>query len=184
LRLGLQPARLVPALLAGMHLPELARPHLARLAADVHETVNMATLHGAEIVYLLSEAGDRLLSTQVTVGMRLPAHCTALGKCLLAQVPDELARASLGREPYEKRTERTLTTWNGLGAELAAIRREGVAISEQEYEPGLVSIAAPVRWIDGPGSAAINVSLPTERATTAFRSQLAHRLVRAAAEIS
>ncbi len=184
LRLGLQTARLVPALLAGMRLPELARPHLARVAAEVHETVNMAILQGPEIVYLLSEAGDRLLSTQVMVGMRLPAHCTALGKCLLAQLPADLARAALGREPYEKRTARTLSTWTKLGHELAAIRAAGVAISEQEYEAGLISIAAPVRWIDGPGSAAINVSLPTGRATPELRHRLAKRLVKAAAEIS
>jgi DNA-binding IclR family transcriptional regulator len=184
LRLGLQTARLVPALLAGMRLPELARPHLARVAAEVHETVNMAILQGSEIVYLLSEAGDRLLSTQVMVGMRLPAHCTALGKCLLAQLRDDLAEAALGTEPYQRRTEHTLTTWKRLAPELAAIRAVGVAISEQEYEAGLISIAAPVRWIDGPGSAAINVSLPTGRATPELRYRLAKRLIQAAAEIS
>jgi len=182
-RLGLQMARLVPALLAGMRLPELARPHLAKLATEVQETVNMATLHGSEIVYLLSESGDRLLTSQVTVGMRLPAHCTALGKCLLAQLPEELARAALGNEPYQKRSDHTLTTWKKLAAALAAIRDAGVATSNEEYEVGLVSIAAPVRWIDGPGSAAINVSLPTGRATPSFRDQLAQRLVRAAGEI-
>jgi len=183
LRLGLQSARLVPALLAGMRLPELARPHLARLAVDVHETVNMATRQGSEIVYLVSESGDRLLTPQVAVGMRLPAHCSALGKCLLAQLPDELARAALGEEPYEKRTETTLTTWKGLEADLAEIRRRGVAVSEEEYELGLVSIAVPLRWVGGPGSAAINVSLPSGRASASFRRELTTRLLRAAAEI-
>jgi IclR family acetate operon transcriptional repressor len=183
LRLGLQSARLAPAMLAGMRIPELARPHLARLAVDVHETVNLATLDGAEIVYLVSESGDRLLTPQVTVGMRLPAHCTALGKCLLAQLPDELARAALGDEPYEQRTDMTVTRWNGLAADLAEIRRHGVAISDEEYELGLLSIAVPVRWVDGPGSAAINVSLPSGRASPSFRRELAEQLRRTAAEI-
>ena len=183
LRLGLQAARIVPALLAGMRLPELARPHLARLAVDVHETVNMATRQGAEIIYLVSESGDRLLTPQVAVGMRLPAHCTALGKCLLAQLPDEVARAALGDDPYEKRTAMTLSTWNRLQPALAEIRAHGVAVSEEEYEPGLVSIAVPVRWLSGPGSAAINVSLPSGRASAAFRHELTERLLRAAAEI-
>ena len=57
--------------------------------------------------------------------MRLPAHCTALGKCLLAQLPAEVARAALDEEPYERRTERTLTTWTELAADLAAIRECG-----------------------------------------------------------
>jgi DNA-binding IclR family transcriptional regulator len=183
LRLGLEMARLVPALLAGMRLPELARPHLLRLASNVQETVNVGILQGADVVYLLSETGDRLLTSQVTVGMRLPAHCIALGKCLLAQLPEEVARVALGDEPYERRTERTLTGWKGLAADLAAIRETGVSISEEEYEVGLVSIAVPVRWIDGPGTGAINVSLPAGRATPEFRDELTHGLLQVAREI-
>jgi DNA-binding IclR family transcriptional regulator len=183
LRLGLEMARLVPPLLTGMRLPELVRPSLARLAAEVHESVNMAVLEGSEIVYLASESADRLLTSQVTVGMRLPAHCTALGKCLLAELPEDLARASLGIEPYERRTDRTLTTWAELAAELATIRRLRVAISEEEYEVGLVSIAVPMRWLDGPGSGAINVSLPAARASSEIRERLTDRLRQAANEI-
>ena len=184
LRLGLEMARLVPALMAGLRLPELARPHLLQLAAAMHETVNVAILEGSEIVYLLSESGDRLLTPQVTVGMRLPAHCTALGKCLLAQLPPDIARVALGPEPYERRTERTLTTWSDLAADLADGRKDGVTVSEEEYEVGLVSIAVPVRWIDGPGTAAINVSLPAGRATPSFRTQLAQALLQAGRAIA
>jgi DNA-binding IclR family transcriptional regulator len=183
LRLGLEVARLVPALMAGMRLPDLARPHLVRLASEVHETVNFAILQGAEIVYLLSEPGDRLLTSQVMVGMRLPAHCTALGKCLLAQLPADIARGSLGDEPYERRTERTVTSWKRLAADLAAIRDAGVAVSDEEYEIGLVSIAVPVDWLEGPGTGAINVSLPAGRASSEFREQLTRRLLEAAGQI-
>jgi IclR family acetate operon transcriptional repressor len=183
LRLGLEPARLMPALMAGMRLPELARPHLVQLASSVQETVNAAILQGSEVVYLLSESGDRLLTPQVTVGMRLPAHGTALGKCLLAQVSEEIARQALGEEPYEQLTARTLTSWHQLANELPAIRAAGVAVSEEEYEIGLVSIAVPVVWPDGPGTAAINVSLPTARATSAFRRQLTAGLLDAARAI-
>jgi IclR family transcriptional regulator, acetate operon repressor len=176
LRLGLEMARLVPALLQGLRLPELARPHLLALAADVQETVNVAILEGAEVVYLASETADRLLTSRVPVGMRLPAHCTALGKCLLAQLPEELTRSTLGEEPYARRTDRTLTTWAELAPDLAAIRDTEVAVSDEEYEIGLVSIAVPVRWIDGPGRGAVNVSLPAGRATESFRHRLARRL--------
>jgi IclR family acetate operon transcriptional repressor len=183
LRLGMEMARLVPAMLSGMRLPELARPHLARLAFDLQETVNVATLQGAEIVYLLSVPGDRLLTSTVVVGTRLPAHCTALGKCLLSALPDEAVRAVLGPEPYEQRTANTLTTWPALAADLAAARDADVAVSDGELEVGLVSIAALVRWIDGPGTAAINVSLPATRATPEFRRQLVSALHRCAAAI-
>lgn len=180
LRLGLEMTRLVPALLAGMDLPELARRHLAALAADVDESVNLAILQGGEIVYLLSEAGDRVLTSRVLAGTRLPAHCTALGKCLLAQLPDAQARAALGPEPYRRLTGHTLTSWRSLRADLASARADGQALSEEEYELGLVSIAVPVRWTDGPRSAAINVSLPSGRALPEVREQVTAALRRAA----
>jgi IclR family transcriptional regulator, acetate operon repressor len=183
LRLGLEMMRLVPALLDGLRLPEVARPHLLALTASIHETVNVAILQGADVVYLLSESGDRLLTSQASVGMRLPAHCTALGRCLLAQLPDEAARAALGPEPYGSRTAHTATTWAQIAPGLAAIRETGVALSEEEYEVGLVSIAVPVRWIDGPGTGAINVSLPAGRATPEFRRELTDGLLGAARAI-
>ncbi len=183
LRLGMEIARLVPALLAGMRVPEVARPQVVRLAAEAQETVNVAVLEGAEVVYLLSETADRVLTSRVAVGMRLPAHSTALGKCLLAQLPSDVARERLGEEPYPRRTGRTLTTWRELNADLAAIRDTGVAISAEEYEVGLVSIAVPLRWIDGPGTAAINVSLPAGRATPESRQKLTDALLRAARAI-
>jgi IclR family acetate operon transcriptional repressor len=183
LRLGIEMVRLLPALMGGMRLSAHARPCLIRLASEVHETVNLAILQGAEIVYILSENTDRLLTSRTAAGMRLPAHCTALGKCLLAQLPKDVARAALGGEPYARRTERTLTTWTSLAQDLAGIRETGVSISEEEYEVGLVSIAVPVRWLHGPGTGAINVSLPATRASAEFRDRLTARLLEAASEI-
>jgi DNA-binding IclR family transcriptional regulator len=180
LRLGLEVIRLVPPVLAGMHLPDLARRHVVELAARTHETVNLAVLHANEVVYLLSETGDRLLTLQATVGQRLPAHCSALGKCLLAHLPEQSARELLGPEPYEMRTAHTLTSWKALAPALAETLRTGVAYSAEEYEIGLVSIAAPVRWTGGPGSAAINVSLPASRINGDSREELVE-LLRASA---
>lgn len=182
-RLGLEVARFMPPLLSGLRLPEVARADVMRLAADTGETVNLAVLQEGEIVYLLSESGGRLLSTQTPIGLRLPAHCTALGKCLLAQLPEEAARDAAGPEPYEQRTPATATTWEALRAALVHIRRDGVAISWEEYEIGLASIAVPVGWLDGPGSAALNVSLPTSRANRAFRTELVSRLRDIAARV-
>ncbi|HEU0023412.1 MAG TPA: IclR family transcriptional regulator, partial [Thermoleophilaceae bacterium] len=114
LRLGLGVARLLPALLSGLRLPDLARGPLRAMADHSGETVNLAVLHGGEVVYLLSESGSRLLTLRSSVGLRLPVHCTALGKCLLAQLPDAEARRTAGREPYAALTPSTLTTWDDL----------------------------------------------------------------------
>lgn len=176
LRLGLEITRLMPPLLAGLQLPDIARRHLRAIAASTHETVNLAVLEGNQIVYLLSEAGDRVLISRATVGQRLPAHCTALGKCLLAYLPAGIARRQLGPEPYEERTPHTLTTWAKLEPALAEGRRTGVSLSAEEYEIGLVSIALPVTWTGGLGSAAINVSLPASRVTPESTVELIGRL--------
>lgn len=183
LRLGLELARLMPPLLSGIQLPELARGQLLALSRSTHETVNLAVLQGSEIMYLISQEGDRLLTPQAAVGQRLPAHCTALGKCLLAQLHDEAARAALGPEPYEERTPHTCTTWKALRSELVAIRRTGVSRSDQEYEIGLISIAVPVSWAGELGFAAINVSLPASRLTDQFHTELVDRLLETARTI-
>ena len=95
----------------------------------------------------MSESGSRLLTLRSSIGLRLPVHCTALGKCLLAQLPPTTRRAgSAGAEPYEALTPRTITSWKALGASLERVRREGVALSHEEYEEGLDSIAVPLAW--------------------------------------
>jgi len=140
LRLGLGAARLLPA----VRLPDLAREPLRALAARTGETVNLAALDGSDVLYLVSETGTHLLTLRSHVGLRLPVHSTALGKCLLAQLDDDDARAAAGDEPYEALTPKTLTSWDRLHANLERVRRDGVAHSREEFEVGLHSIAVPV----------------------------------------
>jgi DNA-binding IclR family transcriptional regulator len=177
LRLGLGAARLLPA----MRLPDLARDPLRAVADRSGETVNLATLDGGEVLYLVSETGSNLLTLRSHVGLRLPAHATALGKCLLAQLGDEEARRAAGREPYPALTPRTVTSWEKLRPQLERVRREGVAYSREEYELGLHSIAVPLAWIEGDGPVAVNVSLPSSRAGREATAELTREL-RAAAE--
>jgi IclR family acetate operon transcriptional repressor len=183
-RLGMEVARLLPPLLSGMQLPDLAREHLRALADETGETVNLAVLSGGDVVYLASETGGNLLTPRTAVGMRLPAHCTALGKCLLAQLDDADARAAAGREPYRRLTRRTRTTWKGLAGELHRVRESGIAVSDEEYEIGLASLAVPLRPPAERGPAAINVSLPVSRATAEARERIAAGLRRAADAIA
>src|SRR4029079_10637020 len=98
-------------------------------------------LDGGDVLYLVSETGSHLLTLRSHVGLRLPVHATAMGKCLLAQLGDEDARAAAGEEPYEALTQKTLITWDRLHANLVRVRRDGVAYSREEFEIGLHSIA-------------------------------------------
>jgi IclR family acetate operon transcriptional repressor len=183
LRLGLGVARLMPALMAGLRLPELAREPLRAAAERTGETLNLATLHGDEVVYLVSESGANLLTLQSHAGLRLPVHCTALGKCLLAQLPDDEARRRAGEEPYAARTPRTITSWDALARELRRVQRDGVARSNGEYEVGLASLAVPLRWVGGDEPVAVNVSLPGSRAGRDAAAGLLRELEAAAAAI-
>jgi DNA-binding IclR family transcriptional regulator len=180
LRLGLGAARLLPA----VRLPELAREPLRTLAARTGETANLATLDGDRVLYLLSETGSHLLTLRSHGGLRLPVHATALGKCLLAQLDDGAAREAAGKEPYEALTEKTITGWTKLRANLDRIRREGVAYSREEYEIGLHSVAVPLACVDGDDPVAVNVSLPSSRAGRDATVELVKELRRTAAAIS
>jgi IclR family acetate operon transcriptional repressor len=180
LRLGLGPARLLPA----VRLPDLAREPLRAMAERTGETVNLAALDGGEVLYLLSESGSHLLTLRSHVGLRLPVHATGLGKCLLAQLGDEAARAAAGKEPYEALTPRTVTTWDKLRANLERVRRDGVAYSREEFEVGLHSIAVPLDWVDSDGPVAVNVSLPASRAGREATAELTRELRATAAAIT
>jgi DNA-binding IclR family transcriptional regulator len=180
LRLGLGAARLLPA----VRLPDIARDPLRAMAERSGETVNLATLDGSEVLYLVSETGSNLLTLRSHVGLRLPVHATALGKCLLAQLDDQDARRVAGREPYPARTLRTVTSWDKLRAQLERVRRDGVAYSREEYEVGLHSIAVPLAWVEGDGPVAVNVSLPSSRAGRDATAELTRELQAAADRIT
>ena len=160
------------------------------MADRTGETVNLATLDtrsgtgGSEVLYLVSETGSNLLTLRSHVGLRLPVHATALGKCLLAQLGDEDARRAAGREPYPALTPRTVTGWEKLRNQLERVRREGVAHSREEYEVGLHSIAVPLAWVDGDGPVAVNVSMPSSRAGREATAELARELQAAADRIT
>ncbi len=186
LRLGLGAARLLPA----VRLPDIARDPLRAMAERSGETVNLATLDtrsgtgGSEVLYLVSETGSNLLTLRSHVGLRLPVHATALGKCLLAQLDDQDARRVAGSEPYPALTPRTITSWDKLRAQLERVRRDGVAYSREEYEVGLHSIAVPLAWVDGDGPVAVNVSLPSSRAGRDATAELTRELQAAADRIT
>lgn len=179
LRLGITVLELAGRMLTGMTVPDLATEHLRALAESTGETVNLGILVGADVVYLRSSAGARFVGQQVAAGVRAPAYCMAIGKCMLAQLSDEEARSALGPEPYPQRTPYTLTTWTELAPALAQIRRTGVAESDQEYELGLFSVAVATPRI-GTTPSAISVSPPTARASPAERRALSDALALAA----
>lgn len=161
-RLGIGVARLVAPLLRSFRLPELARGPLRTLAAETGETVNLAILDGAEALYLDSYPGTFRVRAQADSGLRVPAYCTAMGKCLLAQLDPDEARRRVGSGPYPPMTHLTARRWSELAPMLDAARTADFAVSVDEYEQGLLACAVAVH-ADGDAVAAINVAAPAAR---------------------
>lgn len=120
---------------------------LQQLCDRYGETTHFAVLDGRSVVYRAKidpAAGAMRLTS--TIGGRNPAHCTAVGKVLLAQaLPDnDAVRAWVARAPLEQRTSRTKVTARALCAELALVRAQGYAVEDQENEPGVNCLALPV----------------------------------------
>jgi IclR family transcriptional regulator, pca regulon regulatory protein len=163
--------RLGTACLATMPLPQIVQPHLDRLSEAFGESTSVSILDGAEIVYVARAAQRKVMSIALMPGSRLPAHCTSMGRVLLAALPEAEARARLGTGPLAARTERTLTDPEAVMAELARVRAQGHAINDQEVELGLQSLAIPLRNARGKVVAAMNVGRAGNGPTDALTGQ-------------
>lgn len=142
-------------------LAQIATPHLAELADRVHESASLAVLtpSGDEIQYTARAATSRVMSVNVTVGTRLPAYATSLGRVLLADLPP--GDRKLG--DLSPLTPRTTTDPATLRAALEEVRTRGYALVDEELEAGLRSVAVPVRDRSGRVVAAVNVAMHVAR---------------------
>jgi IclR family transcriptional regulator, KDG regulon repressor len=140
----------------------LALPILRDLHADVGHTVHFAALDGDEAVYL-EKLADPALPYQFAsrVGGRIPLHCTAIGKALLAALPPEDSRALLRRGRLVQRTPSTLTAPAALAAELERIRERGFAIDDEENERNVRCVGGALLDHRGRPAWAISVSALT-----------------------
>ncbi|GAA3789170.1 IclR family transcriptional regulator domain-containing protein [Streptomyces chiangmaiensis] len=145
--------------LSRVTLPDIAAPHLTALSELVHESTSLAVLTGDEIQYTARVAPRRIMSVNVTLGTRLPAYPTSLGRVMLA----DLAEPRLPE--ITSLTPRTVTDPGELRAVLGRVRREGYALVDEELEEGLRSIAVPVRDRGGRVVAAVNVAMHSSRRT-------------------
>ncbi|HWB85722.1 MAG TPA: IclR family transcriptional regulator [Bryobacteraceae bacterium] len=163
---------------------DVARPHLHWLVEETGETAHLAVLRDGEVVSLSDVESRQMVRTPANAGSRTPAHCTALGKAILAFTPPEQIAQFLRGRTLRPVTGRTITSASGLRAELRAVRARGYAVDDEEWEPGLRCIGAPVR--DGTGAviAAISISGPVFRIDQSRLLTLANPVMRAANRVS
>ena len=147
-RLGWQFLRLAFSFYERLDLVAHVRPVLARLAETFGETAHFAALDGAEVVYLAKvQSAKAKFQLTSAVGGRNPAHCTGVGKVLLAHLlPDRHAVQLFvdAHGPLERRTEHSIVEVDPLHQELQTIRSRGFALACSENEPGINCLALPV----------------------------------------
>jgi DNA-binding IclR family transcriptional regulator len=165
-----------------IHLPSLARKHMLATSAATHETLHLGELVGTNIIYLEKVDGGRGLQMRSRVGLTAPARTTAMGKAIVAHLPEE--RWPRYFVDAEARTPNTITSVDAFFAELRATRERGYAFDREENEVGICCVAAPIWNAEGYVVAAVSVSgavvyLPPERLEA-----LARAVVRCANAIS
>ncbi|WP_232540124.1 IclR family transcriptional regulator domain-containing protein [Azohydromonas aeria] len=141
----------------------LAQPLMEELTQQLKLSTSAAVLDGAEVVYVLRVPMQKIMSINLGVGSRLPAHCTSMGRVLLAGLREEQREARVAAMTLEPLTPRTTTDAEALLRKLSQVRRQGFALVNEELELGLMSLAVPVRDRSDRVVAAINVSSPAQR---------------------
>lgn len=147
---------------AGLDLRQILRPLLVQVQRSAGQTVHLATLEGAEVVYLDKLDADLGIRLSSVVGGRNPAPVTGVGKALLAaQLPDPGAVAAWVERhgPLVRRTPSSLTSAAALERELEATRARGYAVDDEESEESLLCVAAVVPLVFGPASPPVAISI-------------------------
>jgi DNA-binding IclR family transcriptional regulator len=137
------------------------RPFLEALAQEVNETIDLATLYGTRVRFIDQVVPGRRLRATSIFGEQFPAHSTANGKALLAELPVPTVEATFPAQ-LERFTANTITTRRELLAELERVREAGVAFDREETELGICAVAAVVANGLGP-QAAVTIAAPTDR---------------------
>lgn len=146
-----------------MKLFQMAKPEIENLAAETGELANVATEEFGECVYLYRSKGDRAVELDTHLGLRMTMHNTALGKAMLAYLPEERVDRILEKHTLTPMTAHSTTDSDELRSQLSEVRERGYALDLEERLEGLRCVAAPVRDSSGSVLGAISISAPTNR---------------------
>lgn len=160
------------------------RPLLAALSAETGETIHLASLEGAEVVYLDKLDSPMPVAAYSRVGGRAAAHCVATGKALLAALEPDEAALKKRLVQLQAVTPHTITGWPALLAELQRVRQRGYAQNREEWRLGVCGLGAPVFDAEGSAVAGIGITVPSIRFGRSQALLLAQRLVDCTAQAS
>ena len=152
---------------SGNRFRSIAEPHLSALHEATQETVHLGVLSGLEVVYLDKVESRQSVRMHSQIGNASPAYCTGVGKAALSAMPPETLRSLVAEIRFHRFTPRTLGSAKALLAELATVRRRGIAYDLEEHEPGIRCVAAPIHSADRSFLAGLSVTAPAYRVAEA-----------------
>lgn len=150
----------------------IARPFMRELMELSGETVNLAVLDQDEPVYLTQIECRQMIRAHALPGVRPPAHCSGVGKALLATLPEARVAALAQRRGLPRYTPKTIVTLAALREELARVRERGWAVDDEEHSLGMRCVASVLRDEHGEAIAAISLTGPAARMTDARLPEL------------
>jgi IclR family KDG regulon transcriptional repressor len=182
-RLGIRVVELGLGALRGLDLRRAAFPYMQQLVERFDETCDLGIFDRGWVLDVEVVHSEHSLTIAARVGRRLPAHCTASGRVFLAFLPAEDVEPILNW-PLEACTAKTITSPAKLREELEATRRRGYAFDDEEFEPGIRAVSAPIRNIDGNVVATLSMPGPTHRMPPQRIPEIVDALLEAADAIS
>jgi IclR family pca regulon transcriptional regulator len=158
--------RLGQAYLESARLPRIVQPSLQRLAVGTQEISFLAVLDGYDLVYIARNGQNRSMNTSFALGARVPCHLTSAGLLLLALLGEEESEQWLAHNELKAFSSHTITDPARMRAELALIRKQDWALSEQQLDLAYRGVAVPLRDHKGNVHGALTVSMPIQNETT------------------
>ena len=182
--LGLSAFEIGNTYLRRMDFIKISKPIMTELALKVQETVHLAVLSDTEIVYVDKIDSPRTLGVMSKIGQRAPVYCTALGKALLAHLPEEERPRVINEIHLKPFTSHTITSKKQLIVELKEVRRRGYSRDRREIEEDVECLAAPIFNHLGNAVAALSISGPQRKINVPREKIFAGQLMKAAGLIS
>ncbi len=164
---GIRLVRLAHAAWEQSTLAPIARPHIDALSAAVGETVHLAQLDNAQVLYVDKRNAGKPVQMYSQAGKVGPAYCTGVGKVMLAFTDTDSMDRIIAQQSFHKFTVHTLTDAEALREELADIRSNGYGFDREEHEPGIICIAMPILSEGGRVLGALSVTSTTGRTNLA-----------------
>ena len=181
--LGARLVRLAHSAWKNASLAPIARSHIEHLCQSVEETVHLAQIDNASVVFVDKVQANPNIQTLAQAGMTAPAYCTGVGKAMLAYMSPKRLEIVLQQQSYFPYTPNTLTSAEHVMRDILDIRKHGIAYDKEEHQEGIISIAAPVLMDSGRIIGAVSVATSTSKMSLSDLSGFQTALLGAAGAI-